>query len=284
MATLATPYQRLRLAQVQVTSFLMRKLVSRRCVESLVARARHWAVARQVFNRLANYNRVFPDLTTAKCAVSRYTHRGHDSPENIKILNRLVANTRPSDYPVLYHLSRLSLDGLRVFDLGGTTGGTFHLYDRHLAFPTNFRWTVGDLPATIKQGRALAHEKNESRLQFSSSNEDASGHDVLLISGTLHYLEDELCDYVARLSSLPRHIFINRTPLVNASNAATVQYVDGVMVACRLLNRNDLITGMQRIGYRLEDQWQVLEFSIPLPFNPEYWVREYSGLYFKSEL
>jgi putative methyltransferase (TIGR04325 family) len=55
------------------------------------------------------------------------------------------------------------------------------------------------------------------------------------------------------------------------------------MVACRLLNRAELVTGMQSLGYRLVDSWSVPELSIRLPYDPEYWVREYSGAYFRTE-
>ena len=74
---------------------------------------------------------------------------------------------------------------------------------------------------------------------------------------------------------------VNRTPLVNAPTAATVQYTHNVMVACRLLNRRDLLAGMERAGYQLLDSWHVPEFAIKLPYDPDYWVRQYSGLYFR---
>jgi putative methyltransferase (TIGR04325 family) len=134
----------------------------------------------------------------------------------------------------------------------------------------------------VERGRAIARDRGEARLLFTEDLYGASGHDVLLISGALHYFEFELADYVAGLAAPPEHVFVNRTPLVDGPAAATVQYTyDGVMVACRLLNRAELVSGMQRAGYRLADSWCAPELSIKLPFDPEYWVKEYSGLYFR---
>jgi putative methyltransferase (TIGR04325 family) len=109
-----------------------------------------------------------------------------------------------------------------------------------------------------------------------------SGHDFLLVSGSLHYFTFNLPEFLSRLEGKPRHVLINRTPLVNAPEAATVQSVHGVTVACRLLNRRDLIAGMESQGYELRDFWTAPEFSIRLPLDPDYWVRAYSGLYFRA--
>jgi putative methyltransferase (TIGR04325 family) len=251
---------------------------------SQTARVRKWPLVRQGVNFAAGHNRVFPDLPAAKAFAERYSQYGHESAENVGGLRTALATTRPSDYPVLFHLARLPLEGLRLFDLGGTMGNLLYLYDRYLNFPTSLRWTVHDLPRQMERGRVFARQQGESRLQFTDDILAASSHHVLLVSGALHYLDFALGDYVAGMSQPPRHVIVNRTPLVDAPTAATVQYTPGVvMVPCRLLNRKELVSGMERAGYRLVDSWRVPELSISLPFDPEYWVREYTGLYFRAE-
>jgi putative methyltransferase (TIGR04325 family) len=183
---------------------------------------------------------------------------------------------------VLFHLGRLPLEGLRVFELGGTMGNTFLLYDRYIGFPRTLRWTVHDLPGNLERGREFARRQGESRLQFADEPQGASGHDVLLVSGALHYFDFTLAGYLAGLAQRPKHVFVNRTPLVDARTAATVTYNHGVMVACRLLNRAELLAGMERLGYQLVDSWSAPENSIKLPYDREYWVREYSGLYCRA--
>ena len=278
---LVTCLRRARLAQIRTTSALMRELTRPSALAALVARVRKWPLARQVVDLVAGYNRVFPDLPSARAVAERYAERGHDSAENAHILAELMATTRPSDYPVLLHLAGLPLEGLRVFDLGGTMGDLFYLYDRYLSFPASLSWTVHDLPQNLERGRDLVRRRSESRLQFTDEIYGASGSDVLLVSGALHYFDFTLAEYIAALAQRPRHVFVNRTPLVDAPTAATVQHTD-VVVACRLLNRAQLIAGMQQLGYRLIDSWRVPEFSIKLPYDPEYWVREYSGAYFRA--
>jgi putative methyltransferase (TIGR04325 family) len=273
--------RRVRLAQIRVTSAFMRELTRLGPVANFMARVRTWPLARQALNLMAGYNRVFPDLSSALTVAERYAERSHDSAENAHILAELMATTRPSDYPVLLHLTSLPLEGLRVFDLGGTMGDLFYLYNRYLRFPASLSWTVHDLRHNLDRGRDLARRRGESRLRFSDDISGASGSDVLLVSGALHYFEFTLAEYLAALAQRPRHVFVNRTPLVDAPTAATVQHTD-VIVACRLLNRAQLLAGMQQLGYQLIDSWRVPEFSIKLPYDPEYWVREYSGLYFRA--
>jgi putative methyltransferase (TIGR04325 family) len=239
-------------------------------------------VARQVVGHVAGYNRVFRDLSAARAVAERFAQHGHDSLQNACGLRDDMATSRPSDYPVLFHLSRLKLEGFRVFDLGGTSGNIFFLYDGYLNFPANLRWTVHDLPGHAQRGRDRAWQKGETRLHFTDDPHGASGSDLLLVSGALHYFDFGLASYIAELPHRPRHVLVNRTPLVNAPTAATVQHSHhGVMVACRLLNRAELVSGMESLGYRLVDSWRAPEFSIKLPYDPEYWVREYSGLYFR---
>jgi putative methyltransferase (TIGR04325 family) len=279
----AVGLRRFRLAQVRATSALMRRLTGVRTLAPLVARVRKWPVARQAIDWAAGYNRVFPDLSAAREVAQRYARHGHDSAENARGLRDDMATTRPSDYPVLFHLLGLPLDGLRVFDLGGTSGNLFYLYDRYLNFPASLRWTVHDLPGHAERGREFARQRGESRLHFTDDPNGASGSDVLLVSGSLHYFDFALADYVAGLGRRPRHVLVNRTPLVNAPTAATVQNSHhGVMVACRLLNRAELVAGMGGLGYELVDSWRAPEFSISLPYDPEYWVKEYSGAYFRA--
>jgi putative methyltransferase (TIGR04325 family) len=277
------PFPRLRLAQIRATSLLVEELTRLGPLAALLARVRHWPLARPFLNLLAGYNRVFPDLATARQVAARYDRPGADSAEDTAALQTFLATTWPSDYPVLLHLARLPLEGLRVFDLGGTMGDLFYHYDRYLAFPASVRWTVHDLPGNMDLGRARARRQGETRVQFSDDLHGASGNDVLLVSGALHYFDFALGDYLKALAQPPQHVLVNRTPLVDQPTAATVQYTGkGVMVACRLLNRAELITGMERSGYQLVDSWRTSHGSLKMPYDRGYQLREYSGLYFRA--
>jgi putative methyltransferase (TIGR04325 family) len=275
--------RRLRLVQIRFASAAMRTLTRRPSGASLVRGVRRLPLVRPVIDLVAGYNRVYPTLDRAERAAAWYSLPSHESSQAVCGLLDDRARLALSDYPVLYHLSRLPLAGLRVFDLGGSAGEVFYLYDRALSFPGDLSWVVHDLPANMEFGRNFARERGEARLRFADGPHEADGADVLHISGALHYLPFALADCLSGLARRPPHIFINRTPLVDQPTAATVQLVRGVMVACRLLNQAELVAGVEKLGYRLVDSWRVPELSIRLPYDPEYWVREYRGLYFRAE-
>ncbi|CAN5216146.1 hypothetical protein BH10PLA2_BH10PLA2_27120 [soil metagenome] len=275
---------RLRMKQIRLSSSLLADLSRVKTVSRLVQSMRNWPVSRQAFDVLAGYNRVFPDLDAARCVAEKYTECSHEGSRNAQSLSLSMESTRPSDYPVLHHLSGLVHPNLKVFDLGGTMGNLFYLYDRYLSFAAGVRWTVHDLPANMNRGREIARNRTEPRVQFADSPTEATGHDVLLISGSLHYFEFTLAGFLQGLEQRPCHVIVNRTPLVDAPTAAAVQSIGGVTVACKLLNRSELIAGMKEIGYELIDSWAVQEFSIRLPYDPDYWVKAYSGLYFRARV
>ena len=281
-STIGATASRFRLVQIRYTSALTRVLTGRATGASLMRRVRRWPLIRPVINFVAGYNRVYSDLDRAQEAVERYSLFGHESAQNVQGTQVDRSRRTLSDYPVIYHLSRLRLEGLRVFDLGGSIGNIFYLYNRTLNFPDRFSWVVNDLPANMEFGRIFARDRGETRVQFANDPRDADGADVLHISGALHYFPFALADYLTGMTRRPPHVIINRTPLVDQPTAATVQLVRGVMVACRLLNQAELVAGMEKLGYQLIDSWRSPELSIRLPYDPEYWVREYRGLYFRA--
>jgi putative methyltransferase (TIGR04325 family) len=134
---------------------------------------------------------------------------------------------------------------------------------------------------TLELGRQLARERGEKRLRFTDDLEALDGHDVLLVSGALHYVESPLPDVLRRLSRKPNHVFINRTPMTSVKSVVTVQDAGDSLFACKIIHRPELIAGMEKVGYLLVDQWSVPELSVHIPFYPEYSVSEYTGLYFQ---
>ena len=81
----------------------------------------------------------------------------------------------------------------------------------------------------------------------------------------------------------PKYVVVNRTPLTTSKPVATVQDAGTHLVACRFIDRDDLIGGMGKLGFILVDSWDVAELSCAIPFYPEYSVHSYSGLCFRLE-
>ena len=272
-----------RLAQIRRLSAWITLLHESPRMVSLIRFARSWAIGRRIFDSLAGYRRVFPSLSEAGRVAASYINDSHGCGDDINRQMTQGLATRPSDYPVLYHLSTLMPEVRKLFDLGGNAGNLFYCYARYLNLPEDFVWSVHDVAPTVEFGRRLAQERGECRLWFADELTAMDGHDVLLASGSLHYVETPLPDLLRGLSRKPTHVFINRTPITTVQSVVTVQDVGTYQAACKTILRRELITGMEGMHYELIDQWSVPELSVRIPFYPEYSVREYSGLYFRMK-
>jgi len=237
------------------------------------------AAGRGVSAWLAPYRRPFPSFEAARAAASQTGSDAHVNPVNLR--EHLEFETRPSDYPVLLHLSRLSAP-IRLFDLGGNVGNLFYSYSRFLAAGQIGSWQVFDLSETARVGARLASRRGVAdRLVFADGLEGMDGADVLLASGSLHYFEQRLDRMLAALACKPAHVLINRTPLHTGPVTYTIQDAGFGLIACKLYNKAELIAGMQAIGYELADAWPIYECSLDIPFYPDLSVDAYSGLYFR---
>ena len=121
----------------------------------------------------------------------------------------------------------------------------------------------------------------ELPIAFTNDIREINGHDILLVSGALHYCESPLPDLLAGLSERPRHVFVNRTPMTTIKSVVTVQDAMDSLYACKTVHRTELTDGMKELDYELIDSWPVPELSVHIPFYPEYSVPEYTGLYFR---
>ena len=65
----------------------------------------------------------------------------------------------PSDYPVLFWLSRLIPGAELLFDLGGDVGSRYLVFRKYLTYPDNFTWLVNDIPSIVTLGGTVAQEE-----------------------------------------------------------------------------------------------------------------------------
>jgi putative methyltransferase (TIGR04325 family) len=268
-----------RLAQIRKTASLILVLTRVRPVSRLITLARRWPPVRAFFHCLVGYRHAFPSLAEANESASRFIAAGHDSVGNARLHINLARLPRPSDYPVLFHLGKQLEGPARLFDLGGNVGNLFYCYQDYLSFSPDLRWIVHDVPEMLEIGRSLASERMEHRLSFTDRMEDLRQADILLASGSLHYLESDLPELLRGFTERPRHLLINRTPLTDREPVVTVQDATVYLCACRQIPRKALIRGLEELGYQLIDSWSVPELSLPIPFYPESSIDEYSGLY-----
>ena len=191
---------------------------------------------------------------------------------------------RVSDYPMVHWLAKLLGEGsCRIFDLGGHMGVSYYGFRHYLKYPAEMRWLVHDVPDIVRDGRewACTHDP-ERRLSFTNSRPDASGHDVLLTSGALQYLDFTLPELLQELSDPPKHVVINLVPMHPTHSYFTLQNIGRAILPYRVSAIPEFIAAMQALGYHAVDQWHSAERYIRVPFEPSCRIDGYEGFYFRK--
>lgn len=270
----------LRVRQIQLTSNVLESLGRSRSCARIVRAMRRVGFMRALLHLLIGYRRPYPTLAAAEAAIAGIANGGHTHPELGRFHLERNIIPRPSDYAALFHLSSISDDLHRVHDLGGSIGNLFYCYDTYLRLPRDLTWQINDLPDRLDAAKKVAAERNAHQLTTSTNWQDASGADLLICSGSLHYFPIPLPEMIATLPVPPRYVLINRTPFTDGPTIATTQ--DGIVrVACVLYNQDAIVTGLSELGYEVVDRWQALESSLYIPGYPEYSVPSYAGMFFR---
>ena len=275
-----SPLRRLRFKQVRRVARICAKLSTRPAIGNLIR-----ILGKSAFcsRALVGFNRVFPNFEAAQRYADRYGVLSHEHPSNTVSHLALTRSARFSDYPVLFYMQQSSGEITSVLDIGGSAGNLFYCYDQYLHFSRNFRWTVNEVPANNRAGRQLALERAEPRLHFIDDLSECTHVDAVLISGALHYFEALPPEMMQHLQPRPRHVFINRTPVIEGPTTITIQDA-GTYYAispARILSRSALIQAMETANYDLIDEWLIHDFKFRIPLSPQVSADHYSGFYFK---
>jgi putative methyltransferase (TIGR04325 family) len=265
-----------RVWQIKATAALLNRL-SHSQIGGNITRGLHASPA--AAQALLGYRATFPTLAAAEQAVAPYANGGHLHPLAAERHLRFADVARPSDYPAMFHLRPLLPELHSVADLGGNIGNLFYCYSRYLAFPNDMEWSVIDLPDYRDRGAALARERAATQLRFTHDREVADGADLLIASGSLHYFPQSLPHMLRGFTTLPRHVLINRTPLTDGPQVATIQDAGHFRVACMLYNRAALLADFAALGYRIVDSWPAGELSLAVPGDPSHSISAYSGYF-----
>lgn len=189
-----------------------------------------------------------------------------------------------SDYPAAFWLQEALRDGTTVFDLGGSVGNLFYLWDDYFEYPRDLQWLVCELPSVARAGERLAQEKGENRLRFTMRFEDADSANCLLASGCLHYMETSIAELLRGLARPPQHLVLNRLPLHSRFECVTLQNIRWTVSPYRIFQRDRFIGDLEALGYVLVDAWAVNDHSCWIPFYPEHSLESYTGLYLRRAL
>lgn len=270
---------RLRDIQIVWAAKIIRVLGSigygRRLIEG-VERSRFGAAT---LGGILGYRRSFRTLREAERAVKPYARGGHESFENAAVQLQQSRVARPSDYAAFYYLRDLMPGIKKIFDLGGSVGNLYYCYRAYLTLAPDAIWTVYDLPENVQRGREMARERDAGNLQFTSDLQQADGADLFIVSGSLHYFDKPLPEFIENIRQRPKYILVNRTPLTEGPEFAVVQDAGHVRVACKLYNRSKLIADFRRIGYDVLGEWQAAELGLTVLDRPSSSIGAYAGLW-----
>jgi putative methyltransferase (TIGR04325 family) len=238
---------------------------------------------KRILNGLSGPYGVFATLEEGWSAARRTNPSGHEAPDEIRIHLELSESLRASDYAVLFWLSKIRVEDLKVFDFGGNVGNLYYSYLPHLKgeFRSIF-WTVFDLPVVMDRGREIAAERGATGLRFADCVEEASDCDVLLVSGAFHYWAKSVEAFLDQFRQQPKHVILNRTPIHEEQPSFfTVQRTQWCAFPCIVRNAVEILDAFSARGYTLVDRWPALELSLKLPLFPRRTVPHYSGFYFR---
>jgi putative methyltransferase (TIGR04325 family) len=188
----------------------------------------------------------------------------------------------PQDYPVLLWLSQVMAVGSKVFDFGGGFGQCYYKYQEYVRFPEGLQWLVCDVESFMSPGREFAAKHKADNLSFTTSRSEANGCSMYLTNGALHYIEPDLPEMLAELSSKPRHVLVNRVPMYDGERYYTVQSSWHSFSVQKISNISQFVGDIEQLGYKTVDQWS-LPRTLHVPFHPERFIANYRGFYFRRD-
>ena len=202
-----------------------------------------------------SWHGIYPSFDAALSAVPTGAPTGYDHEAAADLYLDMLHRVQPRDYPVLYWLHRLLVDGSRVFDLGGNIGVSYRAYRTYLRQIGSIDWTVCDVPAVVEAGRERALADQLAHLHFTTDVSTASGCTVFLTSGTLQYLPTSLDLLLQTLPTLPTSVVVNMLPTMPDREVVTLQNIGLSFCPYRIMQRSALVGPLATLGYSLSDEW-----------------------------
>jgi putative methyltransferase (TIGR04325 family) len=207
---------------------------------------------------------------------------GYDHDELGSMYRARIDKAQQSDYAPLFWLKGIVSGATRVFDFGGHVGVSFHGWRRYLEYPPGMQWKVYDVPAIVRAGIDLAAERQSDGLSFTSDLRDGNDCTVLLLAGSLQYVDMTIPELLAAMDGArPRHILLNKMPLYDGESFVTVQSTGRAFHPYRIVNRDELVRSVLALGYRVVDDWQNSEQRCKIPFARGRDIDAYSGYLFE---
>jgi putative methyltransferase (TIGR04325 family) len=244
-------------------------------LKALIGRMRYLDPRYKRFQGLyANYNQAFAAAVGKGLA-------GYDHDDVAPVSFEAMCRVEAWDYPVLYWLGRLLANGGNVLDAGGHMGTKYRAFAPYLDYGAAVTWTVYDLPAIVRAGRAKAMADGLDALSFVERIADAPVPTVFLASGLLQYLDRPLGDLLGELESPPQWMLLNKVAFHPCGPAVTLERIGNALVPYQMRERTSFVDDMRSLGYQLADSWRIAELSHTISTHPEIGPSESQGFLFR---
>lgn len=226
---------------------------------------------------------VYSSFAEAAAAAPRTKPLGYDAANAGNWYYHKLTSVQLEDYPVIYWLKSAMADSKTLFEIGGHVGVAYYGFSRLLEYPADFTWTILDVPSVMKAGEALARERGQTQLQFAHGGlSSVKGADIVMTVGALQYLETNIATILSDFEQRPKHLIINITPVYDGPKFVTLQNLGSVYCPYHIFNRQELVTSLESLGYKLIDSWtKPRQFRVPR--HPDKAFDHYSGFYFRAD-
>ena len=208
----------------------------------------------------------FDSFAAAEAAIPSNAPVGYDNVDAAtKMYSHQVCEW---DYPALFWIADAFAKGMTsVFDLGGHVGIKYYAFRRVVQYPPGLRWTVCDVKHVAQAGEKLAREQNvASELAFCTDFRQASGTDLLFISGCLQYLPTTMKDILQALEVPPKRIILNTTAVHASRTLYTLNSIGYGICPYRIQHHEEVFKDIRDAGYRRRDMWRNESKPIHVPF------------------
>jgi putative methyltransferase (TIGR04325 family) len=222
---------------------------------------------------------VYPSFEAASRSIPAGRPLGYDDPISATRMLSEWLDVHPADYPILFWLAKLLPESNAVFDWGGSVGLKYFAFRRYLDYAPSLDWLVSEVPAVVELGRKIAREEGAAGLRFTSDFTGMANADILLAGGVMHFVEEPFFGLRTQLQ-LPRHLLINKAPVYQMPSAVTLHNIGTSFCPYHLFNRSEFVTEIEKLGYRLVDEWRLPGVACQIPFHPEHSIGAYTGFYF----
>ncbi len=243
-----------------------------------VARAQaRWVRLRGWGNRFFG---VFPDFAGAEAAIPKGARVGYDHDELAGFYRDRLDHIALDDYPVVYWLRRLAQETAEpsVFDFGGHVGVHFFAYRSFLEGAPPLPWLVCDVAAVARAGAEIARERGAAALGFTTEPNDGDGRPLFLSAGALQYLPaGHLARVLGAMKTPPKHLVLSKLPVHDSEGFVTLQDTGVSVHPYSVFRRADFLGDLERLGYRVRDEWKASEHHCRILLEARRSVLAYSG-------